>query len=185
MERTHTRYVHWDAFPVLKITILSDQRFGSRRRSYVLHNARSLSLPLLHEASLAFAPQFSATPLSRFRGWHEIPGEYEVNTMFLATHFIMERRREALLWSWVVAKWGGKNDGYLDAEMKDNMWQELNGTDDNEVSLQSLRPNSLDEVDLNMRLAGLAPPRAEDPSVSANTEYWFSESYSPHYHHFR
>ncbi|KAF8900345.1 hypothetical protein CPB85DRAFT_1439621 [Mucidula mucida] len=153
---------------------LLNQRFGARKRSYVLHNARSLSLPLLHEASLAFGPQFSATPLSRFRGWHEIPGEYEVNTMFHATHFIIERRREALLWSWIVAKWGGKGEGHLDEDLKNGMWEELGGiSEEQEVILDNLRVTREDDVDTNMRLAGLAPPRAEDPTASATTEYWF------------
>ncbi|KAF7336290.1 hypothetical protein MVEN_02177300 [Mycena venus] len=82
---------------------LLDQRFGARRRPYVMHNARAFSLPLLHEASLAFGQYFSATPLSHFRGAINTPPDLEVNMMFLASHFVVERHREALLWSWIVA----------------------------------------------------------------------------------
>ncbi len=94
--------------------------------------------------------------------------------MFHATHFIIERRREALLWSWIVAKWGGKGEGHLDEDLKNGMWEELGGiSEEQEVILDNLRVTREDDVDTNMRLAGLAPPRAEDPTASATTEYWF------------
>ncbi|KAF9029800.1 ankyrin [Hymenopellis radicata] len=103
--------------------------------------------------SLAFGLQFSATPLSRFCGWHEIPGEYDVNTMFHATYFIIERRREALLWSWI---------------------EELGGTsEEQEIVLDNLRVTRDVDVESNMRLAGLVPLRSQDPTESATTEYWF------------
>ncbi|KAJ7475403.1 hypothetical protein B0H11DRAFT_2427857 [Mycena galericulata] len=83
-----------------------NQRFGTRRRAYVQHNARALTLPLMHEATLTFGDYFALTPKSQFRGSHGVSGEFEVNMIFTVSHFVMERHREALLWSWVVAKWG-------------------------------------------------------------------------------
>ncbi|KAJ7890075.1 hypothetical protein B0H14DRAFT_2561356 [Mycena olivaceomarginata] len=47
--------------------------------------------------------------------------------MFLGSHFVVERHREALLWFWIVAKWGSKN-GMLTPADKDKMWEELGGT---------------------------------------------------------
>ncbi|KAJ6629468.1 hypothetical protein B0H10DRAFT_2208855 [Mycena sp. CBHHK59/15] len=76
-----------------------NQRFGSRARAYVRHNARSFSLPLMHEAALTFGEYFALTPMSQFRSAHDVGGEFEVNTIFSATHFVMEWHREALLWS--------------------------------------------------------------------------------------
>ncbi|KAJ7698256.1 hypothetical protein B0H17DRAFT_1196847 [Mycena rosella] len=105
---------------------LLNERFGTRKRPYIHHNARALCLPLMHEMSLAFGSYFAATPLSQFRGSHKVAGEYEVNTIFMATHYVIERHREALLWSWVVAKWGGAS-GMLDQEQKMRMWRQLGG----------------------------------------------------------
>lgn len=44
--------------------------------------------------------------------------------MFLASWYLVERHREALLWSWAVAKWGGA-DGIMTPTKKDSMWIEL------------------------------------------------------------
>ena len=154
-----------------------DARFGSRKRAYVHHNARSLSLPLMHEASLAFPAVFSATPLSRFRGSHSFPGkgEIEVNTMFLATHWVIERKREALLWSYIVAKWGGES-GMLSSESKDAMWREMGGkVGRNSIRLNHIRKTTVDDVDDNLRLADLQSPRASDSNLASHTEYAFGE----------
>ncbi|KAF8884732.1 hypothetical protein CPB84DRAFT_1734273 [Gymnopilus junonius] len=104
------------------LTICLSERFGSRGRPYLVHNARSLPLPLLHEASLAFPSAFSSTATSRFRG--QDAARPESHTLWLATHFIVERHREALLWSWVVAKWGGKK-GFVTRGEKHKMWLEI------------------------------------------------------------
>jgi hypothetical protein len=153
---------------------LPDQRFGTRGRAYIGHNARSLSLPLMHEAALAFGDYFALTPMSQFRGSHEVGGEFEVNTIFTATHFVIERHREALLWSWVVAKWGGVADGVLDEELKDAMWLEL-GADGqyDELRQNRTRRTSDDDVVLNMRAAGLERPQSDNPKERANTTYLF------------
>ncbi|KAF9019371.1 hypothetical protein BDZ89DRAFT_1043931 [Hymenopellis radicata] len=154
---------------------LLNQRFGNRKRSYIRHNARSFSLPLMHEASMAYADFFSWTPLSRFRGSHGTPPEIEVNTVFLSTHFVIERHREALLWSWIVAKWGGEN-GILDTEKKAAMWREVGGSDEAEeipILLQS--SSTSDAIERNMRSAGLEPPESQDPDHRAHTVYaWVS-----------
>ncbi len=141
-------------------TFLVDQRFGTRTRAYVSHNARALSLPLMHEASLAFGKEFAATPLSTFRG----SGGFEVNTVFLCTHWVIERKREALLWSWIVGKWGG----VLDKERKEGMWRELGGS----LGFRKTR-TSVDEVDAQFTLAGIRSPRVRDRNVEMFTEYIF------------
>ncbi|KAJ7467158.1 hypothetical protein FB451DRAFT_407107 [Mycena latifolia] len=161
-----------------------NQRFGTRGRAYVQHNARSFSLPLLHETALMFGDSFALTPMSQFRGSHAVSGEFEVNTIFTATHFVMERHREALLWSWVVAKWGGVVDGLLDEELKDAMWLEL-GADDahDELRRNATRRASNDDVRLNMRAAGLEEPQSDRPEERANTTYLFVslDGYTPNY----
>ncbi|KAJ7656654.1 hypothetical protein B0H17DRAFT_359292 [Mycena rosella] len=161
-----------------------NQRFGTRGRAYVGHNARSFSLPLMHEAALAFGESFAMTPLSQFRGSHAVGGEFEVNTIFMATHFVMERHREALLWSWVVAKWGGVANGILDEELKDAMWLELGAEGDHdELRRNTTTRTSNDDVLLNMRAAGLGQPQSDRPEKRANTTYLFVslDGYTPNY----
>ncbi|EIN06530.1 hypothetical protein PUNSTDRAFT_136385 [Punctularia strigosozonata HHB-11173 SS5] len=99
-------------------------RFGWRGRPYVDHNARSLPLPLYHEASIAFPDVWSTTAKARFRGGDE--SAPESHTVWLGSQWIVERHREVLLWSWVVAKWGG-HEGKLSAAHKQAMWDELGG----------------------------------------------------------
>ncbi|KAF7368693.1 hypothetical protein MVEN_00193800 [Mycena venus] len=113
---------------------LLNERFGTRKRPYMHHNARALSLPLLHEVSLAFGGE---------------PNEFEVNTIFISTHYVIERHREALLWSWVVGKWGAEYGGMLNRPQKLRMWEEADRRTEN-------------DVEVNMLMAGLQPPRAVD-----------------------
>ncbi|KAJ6498788.1 hypothetical protein C8R45DRAFT_1125525 [Mycena sanguinolenta] len=161
-----------------------NQRFGTRGRAYVQHNARSFSLPLMHEAALAFGDYFALTPMSQFRGSHDVSEEFEVNTIFMATHYVIERHREALLWSWVVAKWGGVADGSLDPELKDAMWLELGAEDGRDESRQkkNVRTSNVDVL-LNMRAAGLQQPQSDKPKERANTTYLFVslDGYTPNY----
>ncbi|KAJ7164315.1 hypothetical protein C8R46DRAFT_1220823 [Mycena filopes] len=163
---------------------LLDERFGTRKRPYINHNARALSLPLLHELTLAFGEYFATTPLSQFRGAHNVAREYEVNTIFMATHYVLERHREALLWSWVVAKWGG-SFGVLDRYQKWRMWRELGGGDADGLvlRLQADRTTS-DDVETNLRMAGVQPPRSMDPKRQADVAYsWLSmDGFSADFH---
>ncbi|KAJ6480345.1 hypothetical protein C8R45DRAFT_905884 [Mycena sanguinolenta] len=161
---------------------LLNQRFGTRKRPYMHHNARALSIPLMHEVSLAFGEYFAATPLSQFRGSHKVANEYEVNTIFMSTHFVIERHREALLWSWVVAKWGG-HAGTLDRGQKKKMWEELGGSGDT-LNLEQADRRTSEDVETNLLMAGLQPPRAVDPQKQGDTTYsWVSmDGYSANFH---
>ncbi|KAJ7708167.1 hypothetical protein B0H17DRAFT_1325114 [Mycena rosella] len=159
---------------------LLNERFGTRKRPYMHHNARALSLPLMHELSLAFGSYFAATPLSQFRGSHKVAGEYEVNTIFMSTQYVIERHREALLWSWVVAKWG-RAEGLLTRDLKHRMWLELGGAEDDAVTLLKTEGSAEDDVEVNLLMAGLQLPRAFDAEKQADTTYsWVSmDGYNP------
>ncbi|KAF7296237.1 Stealth-CR1 domain-containing protein [Mycena chlorophos] len=183
---------------------LLDERFATRKRPYTKHIPRAMSLPILHECMLAFAPFFANTPLSNFRGSHFAPREWEVNTIFLTAHFVIERHREALLWSWVVGRWGlsppgglgGRERGMLDMTAKNDMWAELAGMlgiRDSETREQLTKNGaasrtSLNDVEETLRKAGVRPPSAgakeNDPhggTRAMDTRYnWVSQNgYSP------
>ncbi|KIM33571.1 hypothetical protein M408DRAFT_19842 [Serendipita vermifera MAFF 305830] len=48
----------------------------------------------------------------------------DAHVMFLFTHFVIERSREAMLWSWIVAALGGDNDEFGSAQ-KNAAWRIL------------------------------------------------------------
>ncbi|GAA5926996.1 hypothetical protein JCM3775_007099 [Rhodotorula graminis] len=79
---------------------LLDQRFGERARPYLVHVAKTLSLPIAREMQQVFLADMTKTAESRFRG----RGPSEVQPLFLLTHYTIEKHREALLWSFIVAR---------------------------------------------------------------------------------
>ncbi|KAJ7927835.1 hypothetical protein B0H13DRAFT_1598315 [Mycena leptocephala] len=163
---------------------LMSQRFGLRKRPYTQHNARALSVPLMHEMSLTFGSYFAATPFSQFRGSHNAPEELEVNTIFMATHFVIERHREALLWSWIVGKWGGQR-GVLGRDQKKRMWRELGGREGDTLNLLKATRSTMEDLELNMWMAGVKPPHSPKPKVVGTTKYtWVSmDGYSTSFAH--
>ncbi|KAJ7433616.1 hypothetical protein B0H11DRAFT_2259232 [Mycena galericulata] len=152
---------------------LLSQHFGLRKRPYIQHNVRALSLPLMHEMSLAFGSFFAATPLSQFRGSHNAPNELEVNTIYMATHFVIERHREALLWSWIVGKWG-RNLGVLDGDQKKRMWRELGGREGDTLKLPRAKRSTMEDLELNMWMAGVQSPSPSDPDMGKTGYRWVS-----------
>ncbi|BGP12927.1 hypothetical protein JCM10213_004346 [Rhodosporidiobolus nylandii] len=79
---------------------LLDERFGKRARPYLTHIAKALSLPILKEAQQVFVQELTATAAARFRG--KAPSE--VVTAFLLVHYTVEKHRESLLYSFLVAR---------------------------------------------------------------------------------
>lgn len=101
--------------------------------------------------------------------------------MFLMVHFVVERWREALLWSWVVAKHGGLDDSWSEAAT-DAAWNDLGGETDrshNLVVKSEFRASvNSGRVTANLRASGL--------KQSDQTNYIYSESHRficlPHNH---
>ncbi|EPQ31660.1 uncharacterized protein PFL1_00993 [Pseudozyma flocculosa PF-1] len=143
------------------------QRFSMRTLPYITHHPRTLWLPLLKEAAQTFPDAFSDTTLARFRAQKDVP--YSIQGFFLASWYIVERHREALLWTWAVAKWGGA-EGRLTEEVKDAMWAELAGLDKgasgpSSIDVRTPVRTSPDDMSA-FGAAGVERPR--------NTEYSFS-----------
>jgi hypothetical protein len=85
---------------------LLDRRFGERARPYLAHQAKVISSPLLDEAASVWPSELEETAGVRFRGRGN-----EVNTLFLATHYVLEKHREALLWSYFMARMDSSGNG--------------------------------------------------------------------------
>ncbi|GAA5862843.1 hypothetical protein JCM8547_006567 [Rhodosporidiobolus lusitaniae] len=79
---------------------LLDQRFGKRRRPYLIHVAKTFSPALMREMQQVWINELTATAAARFRG--KAPSE--AVALFLFTMYTIEKHREALLWSFLVAR---------------------------------------------------------------------------------
>lgn len=145
------------------------QRFPMRSLPYITHHPRTLWLPLLREAAQTFPEAFANTTLARFRAQQGVPAS--IQAVFLASWYVVERHREALLWSWVVAKWGGAEESLTTAK-KETMWDELVGKGQGSGKqtgsrLVKLPERQAIEDSSAFEAAGVERPR--------NTEYSFCE----------
>ncbi|KZP18337.1 hypothetical protein FIBSPDRAFT_594037 [Athelia psychrophila] len=77
---------------------LLDARFGVRRRPYVQHFVKTYEKEILAEIAQIWPGELTESAEVRFR---DGPA---VGLAFLATHFVVERHREALLWSFLIAR---------------------------------------------------------------------------------
>jgi len=103
---------------------LLSNRFGARSRPYVAHEAKPAGMHLLHELHTIWPQVFASSALHKFR--ETVKGDGDVNTMFMGTHFVVERAREALLWAWVVGSVGGPDDEWSAVEGQ-RAWREVGG----------------------------------------------------------
>ncbi|KAK0436583.1 hypothetical protein EV421DRAFT_1831355 [Armillaria borealis] len=140
---------------------LLSKRFGLRPRLYIIHAHKSISLPIMHEMAVGmWAQEFEATARRPFRGMNGHPTATDkspkpvqdgddVHPGFLFSNYLIDRAREALLWSWIVGRIGGNGtpSGYEDEDedlwIPDlhgrRAWQELGG-DWNSTRLRVQQP---------------------------------------------
>jgi hypothetical protein len=91
-------------------TLTPGQRFGVRRRVYVAHFAKPLSRTILKELEYEFPTETHETSTHRFRSEGK-----DINTVFLHSHYLMERHRETLIQS-ILHRTDINADGALDYE---------------------------------------------------------------------
>ncbi|WVR04824.1 hypothetical protein IAU60_001836 [Kwoniella sp. DSM 27419] len=83
---------------------LLSQRFPRRLRPYFAHVPKVVTRGLHHEASLMFKEALAMSSQRRFR--EMMLGEGDVQMQWLLTSLRVERWREALIWTYVVANLG-------------------------------------------------------------------------------
>jgi Stealth protein CR3, conserved region 3 len=145
----------------------SGNRFGSRRRPYVSHTAKAVSLSLLEEFSVMWHSELTVTASHAFRGMED--GHRDMYSLFLFSHSIVERWREGLLWSWAVAKLGGMHDEWLPAD-SERAWHDIGGQPGVsvvEVMMTKRRTVRKDVISDNLGAAGHV--------FSGKTEYAFGK----------
>lgn len=107
--------------PSMRVTAwLLGQRFGSRGRQYILHVHKTHSRPLLAESRMIWGDDFAKTAGRRFRG-----DGRGANSHMISYHMIIERHREALLWSYFVSKLDKDGDGHYSESELIAAWSEL------------------------------------------------------------
>lgn len=83
------------------------RRFPSLARGYMYHVPKSLSVSLMHEASVIWEDELTEAATRGFR--RSMRGMGDVEISWLVGFLRVERWREALLWSWAVARMGGES----------------------------------------------------------------------------
>ncbi|KAG8835051.1 hypothetical protein FRC18_001098 [Serendipita sp. 400] len=153
---------------------LLSERFGYRSRPYMIHVAKTLSPAILSEINSIWPAEFAETASHRFRG------QRDVYTTFLHGHYLVERWRELLLWSWCVAKIG-KDDDSWEEEDTWRAWEELGGTeylDVLTVRLALRKTLEKERVERHLQDVGEQPPKATDYVFSSLDGFPYSYVYN-------
>lgn len=147
---------------------LLGERFGQRWRNYIHHITKMHLRPLNQEAQLMFGDELKKTAGERFRG-----GAQLVNNHMLMYNFIMERHREALLWSYFVARVDQDGDGVYSDEELDGAWADLGlGADKNlTVSLPVRDTLQQDLINENLNASQFSVPQETEYIVSSQDGY--------------
>lgn len=138
---------------------LLDQRFGRRDRNYADHTGHVLSTAMTQEISRVWSKELHETSQVRFRG-----AGPEVWLPLLAMYYLVEKQREVLLWSFIVATSDRDSSGFIDEKehkrMLDTMGGRIDG--DNYVFPTPNRPpNHLALAELATSAGGTMPKETE------------------------
>ena len=162
---------------------LLSQRFPKRLRPYFAHVPKVITRGLHHEASIMFEDAMTRSAQRKFRELAD--GEGDVQMQWLLTALRIERWREALLWTWAVARvgtrpaWGenkGGEIGIWGEEARDDI-KELFGVTDEDDDVIEIEVNrgerwtmEKDRMAANLEGAGWESPK--------NTEFLWCKSSS-------
>ena len=86
-------------------SLLVSKRFPSKSRGYMHHLPKTLSVSLAQEATVIWEHELSEASTRGFRT--STRGLADVEMSWLVSYLRVERWREALLWTWAVARVGG------------------------------------------------------------------------------
>lgn len=133
----------------------------------MVHEAKATSFAILQEIALVWPDALAKSATHAFRETEAGDGDFY--QMFVHAHYIVERAREALLWTWVVGRLGGLDDSWGDKESA-RAWHELGGQEDKEMRVEAYPRETLDaeRVTANLKEAGY--------DTNVRTEYIFCQS---------
>ncbi|GAA5862968.1 hypothetical protein JCM1840_002342 [Sporobolomyces johnsonii] len=151
---------------------LLDERFGKRRRPYLIHVAKTVSIPMLKEMQSVFLDALTKTAEARFRGKAPV----EVQPMYLYTMYTIEKHREALLWSFLVARSHPSLTGAYTPSEREALLSSL-GYDSPvtppSLSVAAPRRNSLAALHDGYSSTGLSLPKETDLEFTSLDGYAF------------
>src|SRR5271170_4888606 len=140
------------------------KRFGWRRRLYVAHHGKALSRTVLKEIRDTFPTEIHETSTHHFRSEGK-----DVNSIFLHTHYIMERHRELLLESLLVHRSDANGDGVLDMEERQVLLTQI------QLALQNkFTRKTLEQQTLAISTSNLPPTKVSRPAWSGTDGYPFA-----------
>ena len=144
---------------------LLNHRFGSRSRRVQAHFSHSISRSVMRETMESFPRPAAQGACERFRGESS---HYQIYPWYASFHYTIERFREVLLWSFIMARWDLNGDGYLDWDERRAIldaiepgWKLLYSTDASEPAKHDEnRERMYYQLPRVLKQAGLEPPKA-------------------------
>ena len=121
------------------------RRFPSFSRGYMYHIPKALTLSLTHEASVMWEDELTEAATRGFRRSERGIGDIEMS--WLVGFLRVERWREALLWTWTVAKMGGEN-GFWEEKEKEELKRilEITRHDIDDVLITKKERKTLEDI---------------------------------------
>jgi len=133
---------------------LLNRRFGVRKRKGQGHFGHSLSRSVMREAIGSFPGPELQSACKRFRGE---PG-FQLYSWFVTFHYVIERHREVLLWSYIMHRNDQDGDGMLSWTERQTIMKDLQAGMSNEGKT-SFRKRNYYHVHQLLDKAGLAHPK--------------------------
>ncbi|EXJ88108.1 hypothetical protein A1O1_05036 [Capronia coronata CBS 617.96] len=133
---------------------LLNRRFGIRKRKGQGHFGHALSRNIMREAISSFPGPELQSACKRFRGE---PG-FQLYSWYVTFHYLIERHREALLWSYIMLRSDVDGDGNLSWDERQTIMQDLEAGMKNE-GRTTFRKRNYYHVPQLLQKAGLAPPK--------------------------
>jgi Stealth protein CR3, conserved region 3 len=119
------------------------------------HIPKVMSRAHFAEVSSIWFQEYLDTSKHRFRGGRD------VYSAFTLTHFVVERAREIMLWSWIVGTIGADDDTWGVKE-GEKAWVILGGDENTKEIRVTLRPRSTlspERLESSFQEAGEEPPK--------------------------
>lgn len=146
--------------------LLISERFPRRKREYLHHMPKASNKLIAHEASIMFAPQMTLASTRAFR--ESKRGRADIENAWVMGHLQIERWREALLWTYIVAKLGGQ-DGMLGEDARDQFRKTLRvpkGNEGDGLIFEKRKRSTLQDMEDITNQAGWEQP--------FHAQYYFS-----------
>lgn len=133
---------------------LLNRRFGQRKRKGQGHFGHALSRSVMREAIGSFPGPELQSACKRFRGE---PG-FQLYSWFVTFHYLIERHREAMLWSLIMLRSDTDGDGYMSWDERKTLMSALENGMKNEGK-SSFRRRNFYHVRQHLEHAGLEAPK--------------------------